>query len=121
MSNPRTNTSGGQLLALLRQKARLTQKELATKADISRSMVAQLEIGERRPSQKLIRELCNAMEVSEEDERQLLLAYDFSPSGETPEQIEAFLRADKNLTPEQATQIANLVREAYEKYQVRNK
>lgn len=121
MTNQKENINGGQLLASLRQKSGLTQKELAKKAKVSRSMVAQLEIGERRPSQKLIRELCNAMEASEEDERQLLLAYDFSPSGETPEQIEAFLRADKNLTYEQATQIANLVREAYEKYQVKNK
>jgi transcriptional regulator with XRE-family HTH domain len=79
-------------------------------------MVAQLEIGERWPSQKLIRTLCHAMNASADDERQLLLAYEFRPTGETPEQIAAFLRADKNLTPEQAERIAGLVREAYEAY-----
>jgi hypothetical protein len=42
------------------------------------------------------------------------LAYEFRPTGETPEQIATFLRADKNLTPEQAEQIAELVRKAYE-------
>lgn len=115
MADPKVITNGGELLASLRQKAGLTQKELAEKAEISRSMVAQLEIGERRPSQKLIRELCRAMGASVEDEHQLLLAYDFSPSGETPEQIKALLRADKNLNPDQVDRIANLVREAYEK------
>lgn len=110
-----SNTQGGRLLASLRQKANMTQLELAKEAGVSRSMIAQLENGERRPSQKLVRALCHAMNVSVEDERQLLLAYDMAPSGQTPEQIAAFLRADKNLTHEQAEQIAELVREAYRK------
>ena len=55
------------------------------------------------------------MNISAEDERQLLLAYEITPSGHTPEQIAAFLRADKNLTDDQAERIAALVREAYEK------
>ncbi len=110
-----SNTQGGKLLASLRQQVNLTQAELAKKADVSRSMIAQLESGERRPSQKLVRALCQAMKVSIEDERQLLLAYEITPSGQTPEQIAAFLRADKNLTQDQAEQIATLVREAYEK------
>ena len=80
---------------------------------VSRGQRAQLEIGERRPSQKLLRTLCGAMHASADDERQLLLAYEFRPTGETPEQIAAFLRADKNLKPEQAEWIAELVRKAY--------
>ncbi len=107
--------NGGKLLASLRQKAGLTQVELANKADVSRSMIAQLESGERRPSQKLIQALCRSMEVTLDEERQLLLAYHITPSGHTPEQIAAFLRADKYLTQDQAEKIANLVREAYEK------
>jgi len=107
--------NGGKLLASLRQKAGLTQVELANKSDVSRSMIAQLESGERRPSQKLIQALCRSMHVTLDEERQLLLAYNITPSGHTPEQIAAFLRADKNLTQDQAEKIANLVREAYEK------
>ncbi len=110
-----TNMQGGKLLASLRQKANITQAELAKRAEVSRSMIAQLESGERRPSQKLVRALCEVMQVSVEEERQLLLAYEITPSGHTPEQIAAFLRADKNLTDEQAERIAELVREAYEK------
>jgi DNA-binding XRE family transcriptional regulator len=104
----------GKLLASLRQRAGLTQVELANKADVSRSMIAQLESGERRPSQKLVQALCGSMNVTLDEERQLLLAYHITPSGHTPEQIAAFLRADKNLTQDQAEKIANLVREAYE-------
>ena len=109
------NMRGGDLLAELRKKTGMTQAELAVLAQVSRSMVAQLEIGERRPSRRLLQSLCNAMNASEEDQRQLLIAYDFRPSGETPDQIAAFLRADKNLSPNQAEEIAALVREAYEK------
>jgi transcriptional regulator with XRE-family HTH domain len=110
-----SNLNGGKLLAELRRRSDLTQTELAKRAAISRSMVAQLEIGERWPSQKLIQTLCRAMNASADDERQLLLAYEFRPTGETPEQIATFLRADKNLTPEQAERIAELVRKAYER------
>ncbi len=114
-TTPSENMRGGQLLAVLRQKVGLTQIELAKRAGVSRSMIAQLESGERRPSQKLVRVLCAAIQVTAEEERQLLLAYEITPSGQTPEQITAFLRADKNLTDEQAESIASLVREAYEK------
>ncbi len=110
-----SNIQGGKFLASLRQKVNITQMELAKRAEVSRSMVAQLEAGERRPSQKLARALCQALQVSLEDERQLLLAYDITPSGHAPEQIAAFLRADKNLTLEQAERITALVREAYDK------
>ena len=116
MASPQAgNTDGGKLLASLRQKAGLTQIELAKRAEVSRSMIAQLESGERRPSQKLIHALCQSMNTSVEEERQLLLSYNITPSGHTPDQIAAFLRADKNLTNDQAERIAALVREAYEK------
>jgi transcriptional regulator with XRE-family HTH domain len=116
MEVAQSNLNGGKLLAELRRHYGLTQAELAKRAAVSRSMVAQLEIGERRPSQKLLRTLCSAMNAVADDERQLMLAYEFRPTGETPEQIAAFLRADKNLTSEQAERIAGLVREAYETY-----
>ena len=114
MASP-TNIKGGKYLASLRQAAELTQSELAERASISRSMIAQLESGERRPSRKMLYTLCRALNMTKEHEQQLLAAYEFLPSGQTPEQIAALLRADKNLTPEQVEQITALVREAYEK------
>lgn len=110
-----SNLQGGKFLASLRQRTNVTQLELAKRANVSRSMVAQLESGERRPSKKLAHALCQALQVSLEEERQLLLAYEITPAGHAPEQISAFLRADKNLTPDQAEKISALVREAYEK------
>lgn len=115
METQEPDVGGGRVLSSLRQKAGITQTQLAKSAGISRSMVAQLEIGERKPSRKVLKAMCEAMSVSEDDERQLLLAYQYSPLGETPEQIEAFLRADRNLRPEQVQSIAALVREAYER------
>lgn len=116
MSSLQSNTNGGKLLAKIRQAKGLTQTELAKRASVSRSMVAQLEIGERSPSRKLITGLIKAMDASEEDESQLLLAYEYKPSGQTPEQIAAFLRADKSLSAGDAERIAKIVRAAYEKY-----
>lgn len=116
MNASQSNLNGAKLLAKLRIDARLTQAELAKQAKVSRSMIAQLEIGERRPSRKLIHSLCRAMHISEKDEQQLLLAYEFSPSGQTTEQIAAFLRADKNLTPEQKEALTKIIREKYEQY-----
>jgi transcriptional regulator with XRE-family HTH domain len=110
-----THRDGGRLLAELRQQAGLTQTELAERAGISRSMVAQIESGERRPSRKMLRALGQAVDASPELEDRLFATYDFIPSGQTPEQIAALLRADKQLTAEQAERIAALVREAYER------
>jgi len=111
---PSRHQSGAALLAALRQRARRTQGELAERAQVSRSMVAQLEMGERRPSRKLLERLTEALELSGEDLDRLLVAYGFTPGGDTPEQIAAFLRADKHLSPEQAERLAKLVRRAYE-------
>jgi transcriptional regulator with XRE-family HTH domain len=97
-------------------KKGLSQAELAERAGMSRIMISQLETEERKPSRKLIARLCLALGATSVEERELLLAYDFSPSGETPDQIAAFLRSDKNLSEDAADKIANMVREAYSKY-----
>src|SRR5437867_4415297 len=100
-TGPGSQVSGAALLLTLRQQTRLTQGELADLAGISRSMVAQLEIGERRPSRKLLARLAEAMSLPNEELDRMLVAYGFTPGGETPDQIAAVLRADKHLTPEQ--------------------
>ena len=51
-TTPSENMRGGQLLAALRQKVGQTQIELAKRAGVSRSMIAQLESGEERPFTK---------------------------------------------------------------------
>lgn len=106
--------NGAALLVSLRQQASFTQGELAQRAGVSRSMVAQVEAGERRPSRKLLARLSEAMQLAAEAEDQLRVAFGFTPAGDTPEQIAAFLRADKHLDSDQAERIADLVRLAYE-------
>lgn len=109
------NRDGGRLLAQLRQKAALSQTDLASRAGISRSMVAQIETGERKPSRKMLQALCQAVNTSDQEADRLFTAFDFIPAGQTPEQVAALLRADKNLSSEQVERIVSLVREAYER------
>jgi transcriptional regulator with XRE-family HTH domain len=106
--------SGPALLGTLRQLAGMTQSELAQRADVSRSMVTQIEMAERRPSRKLLARLSEAMMLSEQDDDQLHVAFGFTPSGDTPTQVAAFLRADKQLTLEEADRLSDLIRRAYE-------
>ena len=115
MKGQNNDVEAGRLLASLRDQAGFTQIQLAERADISRSMVAQIEGGFRHPSQKMVRLLCRTMNVPEADEQRLLVLYGFAPGGETPERIAAFLRADKSLSPEQAEKLAAMIREAYER------
>lgn len=107
--------NGAALLAQLRQQAGLTQGQLAERAGISRSMVAQLEMAERRPSRKALGRLGEALRLSTEDTDNLQVAFGFTPEGDTPEQIAAFLRADKRLSPEAAERLATVMREAYDR------
>ncbi len=108
------NHPGSQLLAQLRQDVGISQSELATRAGVSRSMIAQIEIGERSPSRKLLENLCRVMDVSTTEAGQLMLAFHFRPGGETHEQIEAVLRFDMTLSDDQVREIVANVREAYE-------
>ncbi len=101
---------------LLRQNAKLTQRELAEATGISRSMIAQLETGKRRPSRGLLQRLCRAANASGLDEARLMLAYGFLPAGGTLERIKAVLQADDRLDASQAKHIFNLASEAYEQF-----
>ena len=107
--------TGPSLLARLRARRGLTQAQLAERADASRSMIAQLEMGERQPSRKLLIRLCEALTLSDEDEDQLYVAYGFTPSPGTLEQLSAHLRANKSLPPDQAERLAKLFQLAYER------
>lgn len=105
--------SGTALLARLRLQAGLTQHELAQRAGISRSMIAQIEMGERRPSRKMLARLAEALLLDTDKEHQLYVAFGYTPDADAPEQIAAFLRADKHLSLEQAERLSDLLRKAY--------
>lgn len=107
--------TGPSLLVQLRTQRRLTQAQLAERAGASRSMIAQLEMGERQPSRKLLIRLCGALDLSAENEDQLYVAYGFTPSPGTLEQLTAHLRANKSLPPEQAERLTRLFQLAYER------
>jgi transcriptional regulator with XRE-family HTH domain len=55
--------SFGQILKTLREKAGLTQAELAGKAGTSQKAISFWERGEREPAFSRIRKLCNALDV----------------------------------------------------------
>jgi transcriptional regulator with XRE-family HTH domain len=116
MNNLKPGTAGWQLLAALRQNAKLTQRGLAGAAGISRSMIAQLEMGSRRPSRSLLQKLCRAVDASVLDEARLMLAYGFLPSSGTLVWIEAVLLNDDRLSAGQASHIFDVVQEAYEHF-----
>lgn len=106
--------TGPALLTHLRSRAGLGLRELARRAEVSAGMVAQVEGGERRPSRKLLAKVSAALGIEAAAENRLLVAFGFTPESDTPEQIAAFLRADKNLAPGEAEALARLVRYAYE-------
>ncbi len=114
MADAPLDLGGPALLAHLRSHAGLSIRELARRAEASVGMISQVEGGERRPSRKLLVRLTAALDLRSAEEDQLLVAFGFTPDKGTPEQIAAFLRADKHLTPYQAEKLAWLIRTTYE-------
>ena len=115
MSDEGPEVGGPALLAVLRGRAGLSQTQLAERAEASRSMLAQVELGERRPSRKLLARVSRALGLAREDEDHLVVAFGFTAARGAPDQIAAFLRADKRLQPEQAERLAELIRRAYQR------
>lgn len=115
MDEEGSHISGPALLVDLRSHAGLSQAQLAERAAASRSMIAQVETGERRPSRKLLTRISRALELEAEEEDGLILAFGFTTARSTPDQIAAFLRADKHLRPDQAVRLADIVRRAYDR------
>jgi transcriptional regulator with XRE-family HTH domain len=93
---------GGILLAWYRrERGKLTQEELAARVGGSRSMIAQLESGERQPSSTLLAAVCRALQLGEEEEALLFIAYGKVPSepGRTLACITALLQFDPGIQP----------------------
>lgn len=62
--NPKRTSLCGHRLAKLRKRARLTQQELATRAGISRRMIAYYEREAKRPPAAVLPELSKALGVT---------------------------------------------------------
>jgi len=66
----------------MRQLAGLTVKELAERAEISRSYMSDIETGYRNPSAPVFARLCNALKVSRRDRAALLRGDDVDEADE---------------------------------------
>jgi hypothetical protein len=78
-------------------------------------MIAQLEMGERQPSRKLLAKVSEALDLSTEDEEELFVAYGFTPATATLEQLSVYLRSHKTLPPDHAERLARLFELASER------
>jgi transcriptional regulator with XRE-family HTH domain len=50
----------------LRKSLKLTQEEFATKLNLSRNFIAQIEMGTKEPSDRTIKDICREYSVNEE-------------------------------------------------------
>lgn len=51
----------------LRMQKGWTQQELAQKAKLAKPLISMLETGERHPSEEVLKKLCEAFDINEED------------------------------------------------------
>jgi transcriptional regulator with XRE-family HTH domain len=93
--------SGGGLLAQYRKERGLTQHELAERIGGSRSMIAQIEGGERQPSGPLLVAISHALRLSQEQEALLFVGYNrLSPApGRSLASIIALIQLDPDIPP----------------------
>lgn len=108
--------TGGELLAWFRQQYGLSQQQLADRIDSSRSMIAQIEQGTRQPSSKLLAALSQTLQLGDEEQAMLFLAYDKVQSGQDSmlPYIVATLRLDCRLSSSQVESLIDLVAQEYE-------
>lgn len=108
------------LVKAKRREKKLGLRAVASESGVSASTLSRLErgIATSLPDADTLTKLANWLEVSvsfllsEENE----LTSSNVPKLNTPEIVEVHLRADKNLTPETATALAELFRVAYEQF-----
>jgi transcriptional regulator with XRE-family HTH domain len=108
---------GGQLLVRYRNQRNVGQHDLAEMAHCSRSMVAQIEAGDRLPSGELLSAMSNALDLDAVERATLFYLYskvESSQSSMLPYVIAA-IRLDPCLQPEQIEGIVCLATQEYEK------
>lgn len=104
-----------ELLALLRQRKDMSQQKLADATGASRSMIAQLESGERQPSADMLIALSQALFLSKLEQAMLFLAYDKAQADRDSmlPYVVAALHLDPNLLPDQVESLAALLEQRY--------
>jgi transcriptional regulator with XRE-family HTH domain len=107
--------TGGELLAWFRQD-HLSQQQLADLVGSSRSMIAQIELGTRQPSGKLLAALSQVLQLSDVERAMLFLAHGkVEPSQRSMlPYVLAVLRLDDHLLPDQVEALVNLAVQEYE-------
>jgi transcriptional regulator with XRE-family HTH domain len=108
---------GGRLLARYRNRQDLGQQDLAEMAHCSRSMIAQIEAGDRLPSGELLSAMSNALNLGTVERATLFCLYskvEPNQSSMLPYVI-ATLRLDPLLQSEQIEALISLITQEYEK------
>ena len=108
---------GGQLLARYRNQRNVGQHDLAGMAHCSRSMVAQIEAGDRLPSGELLSAMSNALDLDAVERAMLFYLYNKVESDQASmlPYVIAMLRLDPLLQSEQIESIVRLATREYEK------
>jgi transcriptional regulator with XRE-family HTH domain len=92
----------GQFIHTQRKLAKLSLRELATRTEVSNAYLSQLERGLHAPSVRVLKSLADAFNLSAETMLEHAgLLDDPAPSGRTPPDTEAAIRADARLSHEQ--------------------
>lgn len=107
--------TGGELLAWFRQD-HLSQQQLADLVGGSRSMIAQIELGTRQPSGKLLAALSQVLQLSDVERAMLFLAHGKVEPGQGSmlPYVLAVLRLDDHLLLDQVEALVNLAVQEYE-------
>ncbi|WP_455351612.1 helix-turn-helix domain-containing protein [Streptomyces sp. SYSU K217416] len=85
MTTVATDTAVGPLLRTWRERRRITQLELAIRADSSARHISFIETGRSRPSEEMILRLADHLDVPVRERNSLLLAAGYAPPyAETP-------------------------------------
>ena len=92
----------GEFLHTQRKLANLSLRDLSARTEVSNAYLSQLERGMHAPSVRVLKSLADAFNISAETmlERAGLLEEDESSAGRPPD-VEAAIKADTRLSPDQ--------------------
>jgi transcriptional regulator with XRE-family HTH domain len=116
----------GRAIKRRRQELELSLRDVADKTEVSASTLSRIENGTGRPDADNIARLTDWLDVPIDrvmskrgsDEVEPVVYY---PHEETPEIVEAHLRADRNLTDDTAKALSELFRVAYSQFSEKDK